>query len=41
MFEALQTQGKDLSAVAQKTATDTIEPVKEKVGKVIKTASVN
>jgi phasin len=41
MFEAMQAQGKDLSAVAQKTATDTIEPVKEKVGKVIKTASVN
>ncbi len=39
MFDSLQTQGKDLSAVAQKTATDTIEPVKEKVGKVIKTAA--
>ncbi|MBY0363827.1 MAG: phasin [Phreatobacter sp.] len=40
MFETVQAQGKDLSAVVQKTATDTVEPVKEKVGKVMKTAAI-
>lgn len=39
MFDALQTQSKDLSALAQKTATETIAPVKEKVDKVIRTAT--
>ncbi|MCZ8316526.1 phasin [Phreatobacter sp.] len=38
-FETMQAQGKDLTALAQKTATETIEPVKEKVGKVLKTAT--
>jgi phasin len=37
-FETLQAQAKDLSALAQKTATDTVEPVKEKVGQVLKAA---
>ncbi|MDP2802859.1 MAG: phasin [Phreatobacter sp.] len=40
LFETVQTQGKDLSAVVQKTATETVEPVKEKVGKVLKTAAI-
>ena len=38
-FEAVQTQVKDLSTIAQKTATDTAEPVKEKVEKVFKTVA--
>lgn len=38
-FEALQGQAKELTAVAQKTAADTVEPVKEKFGKVLKTAA--
>ncbi|QCK85519.1 phasin [Phreatobacter aquaticus] len=37
-FEALQAQAKELSTIAQKTATDTVEPVKEKVGQVLKVA---
>ena len=37
-FETLQAQAKELSTLAQKTATDTVEPVKEKVGQVLKVA---
>jgi phasin len=39
LFETFQAQGKDLSALAQKTATETVEPVKEKVGKALKSAT--
>lgn len=38
-FETFQGQAKDLSAIAQKVATDTVEPVKEKVEKAFKTAA--
>jgi phasin len=35
-FEVLTAQSKDLTAIAQKVATDTAEPVKESFGKVFK-----
>jgi phasin len=35
-FETLTTQSKELAAIVQKVATDTVEPVKESVGKVFK-----
>ena len=38
-FETFQAQAKELSAIAQKVATDTVEPVKEKVEKALKTAA--
>jgi len=38
-FEALQVQSKDLASIAQKTATDTAEPVKAKIEKAFKSAA--
>jgi phasin len=38
-FETFQGQAKDLSSIAQKTATAAVEPVKEKVEKVFKTVA--
>ncbi len=38
-FEALTTQSKELTALAQKVATETVEPVKESVAKAFKKAS--
>ncbi|MBL8570371.1 MAG: phasin [Phreatobacter sp.] len=38
-FETLQVQSKDLAAIAQKTATDTAEPVKAKIEKAFKSAA--
>lgn len=38
-FETLQAQAKDLSAIVQKTATDTVEPVKGKIEQAFKTAA--
>ncbi len=35
-FDAIQSQGQALSAIAQKAATETVEPVKESVQKVLK-----
>ncbi len=35
-YEAVAAQTKELAAIAQKTATDTVEPVKESFGKVLK-----
>ena len=38
-FEAMSAQAKELSALAQKVATDTAEPIKSGVNKALKTAS--
>jgi phasin len=38
-FEALQVQSKDLASIAQKTATETAEPVKAKLEKAFKAAA--